>query len=132
MISQGKKTKNVLFVQQFVCRRRRKERKICVYMQLAEGLCLHTSSPIYHHTVSFHVLLTFSLVDGGGLVGGAWVCVTFDTQQTALPTSGTGLRVLSVNASSFLGCVSAAASTVSRNRENRREFGGVDVQCKSI
>lgn len=89
-------------------------------------------SSFYHKTVSFHVLLTFSLVDGGGLVGGAWVCVAFDTQQKPPTASGTGLRALSTSASSSLGCVSPAASTASRNRDNRREFGGVDAQSKNI
>lgn len=69
--------------------------------------------------------LTFSLLDGGGLVGGAWVCVAFGTPQTTPTTSATGVRALSIN--SFLGLFSAAVSTVRRNRDNRREFGGVEV-----
>lgn len=59
------------------------------------------------------MFLTFSLLDRGGLVGKAWVCVSFGTQVT---TSRTGLRVLSIDTASFLGCVSAAVSTVGRSQ----------------
>lgn len=55
--------------------------------------------------------LTFSLVDGGGLVGGASVCVAFDTQQTLPTASRSGLRVPSISTASFLGLTSAAWST---------------------
>lgn len=86
------------------------------------GVCLCVCTLLLLHTT--HVLLTFSLVDGAGLVGGACVCVALDTQQTDLTTSGTGLRALSVSAPSFLGCVSAAVSTVTGNR--RQPGGGRD------
>lgn len=55
--------------------------------------------------------LTFSLLDGGGLVGGASVCTAFDTVQTLPTASGTGLSELSINAPSFLGLASATRST---------------------
>lgn len=85
-----------------------------------DGVCVCTL--LLLHTT--HVLLTFSLVDGGGLVGGACVCVALDTQQTDLTTSGTELRALCISAPSFLGCVSAAVSTVTRNR---RQPGGGEL-----
>lgn len=80
-----------------------------------ERVCVCVCTLLLLHTT--HVLLTFSLADGGGLAGGACVCVALDTQQTDLTTSGTGVRAPSVSAPSFLGCVSAAAvSTVTGNR----------------
>lgn len=88
--------------------------------------------PVYFYShvppqYAFVVRLTFSLADGGGLVGGAWVCVAFGTPQTPPTTSGTGVRAPSINAPSFLGLASAAVSTARRKRDNRRDFGGVDV-----
>lgn len=62
-------------------------------------------------------------------MGGAWVCVAFGTPQTPPTASGTGLRELSINAPSFLGLASPAPST---ERENRREFGGVDVPSVDV
>lgn len=67
-------------------------------------------------TVSFHVRLTFSLADGWGPVGRACVCVAFAALQTPPTTSGTGVRAPSVNAPSFPGLVSAAASTARGGR----------------
>lgn len=134
--------KNVFLVQQLMFvggkHKKKKREKICVascdslkssLSRLPAGvvggvLCLYTSTPIYS---TQYVHLTVSLVDGGGLVGRAWVCVAFGTPQTQPTTSGTGVRAPSINAPSFLGLASAAVSTARRKRDNRRDFGGVDV-----
>lgn len=73
----------------------------------------------------FAVFLTISLSDGGGLVGGAWVCVAFETPQMPPTVSGTGLRELSVAEAAFLGLASPALSTVRRKREGKG--GSLDV-----
>lgn len=93
------------------------------------GILRLYTSPCPHIPQQFALVvhLTFSFVDGGGLVGRAWVCVPFGTQQTRVTASGTGLRALSINTPSFLGLVSAAVSTVSRKRDNNLKLGGVDV-----
>lgn len=91
--------------------------------------------PVYSYILPQYaslVRLTFSLMDGGGWVGRAWVCAAFDTEQTPATTSGTGLRELSINAPSFLGRVFAAVSTVWTKRDSRREFGGVDVPSANL
>ena len=75
---------------------------------------------------AFIVRLTFSLLDGGGLVGGAWVCVALATATT----SATGVRAPSV--SSLPGLFSAAVSTARRARDNRREFGGVGLTERGL
>lgn len=67
--------------------------------------------PLFSYIYILPQYLTFSLVDGGGLVGGASVCVAFDTLQTLPTASGTGLSELSINTPSFLGLASAAPST---------------------
>lgn len=67
--------------------------------------------------------LTFSHVDGRGLVGGACVCVAFVMPPTA---SGTGVRELSVNTPSFLVTASAAVSTA---RRRRRQEGVRRCSC---
>lgn len=55
--------------------------------------------------------LTFSLGRLGlGLGDEGWVCVALETLRTPLVASGTGLRLPSVNAASFLGRFSAAVS----------------------
>ena len=122
---------NVSFVQQFKFvggkhKKEKRERKTCFYVQSSTSR-YHLYSHVPPNTTSSQVQLTFSLLDGGGLGGGAWVCVAFGAQQTAVLTSGTGLRVLSANVPSFLGLASAAVSTVRTSRDNRSEFEGVDV-----
>lgn len=44
-------------------------------------------------------------------MGGASVCIAFDTLQTLPTASWTGLSELSINTPSFLGLASAALST---------------------
>lgn len=60
--------------------------------------------------------LTFSL-DRVGLVDEGWVCVALETLWRLLVASRTELRVLSVNAASFLKCLSAAVSA-GNHKEN--------------
>lgn len=92
------------------------EHQHCLHMWCLFIFCLYALFPL-----CFAVFLTFSLSDGGGLVGGAWVCVAFETPQMPPTVSGTGLRELSITEAACLGLASPALSTARKKREGEEE-----------